>query len=102
MKLRLMALQARMAEKRGKRVSVRIIAADLGVSPASLFNMSTGKIKSFRGEYIDAICAYAGMTPGELLEAEPATWPLAAVRPDRKRSHVGERTRGRTREGGAG
>lgn len=97
MKLKLIALQARMAEKLGHRVSVAEIANDIGISPATLFNLGEGRMAQVRGEYIDVLAAYSGMTPNELIEVEPAHWPIAPIRPDRKGVRVGDITKKRTR-----
>lgn len=92
MKIRFKEMQGRMADD-GKPSSKAAIASMLGINERTITNIVTGNMENIRGAYIDALCAISGMTPGELIEAEPVTLPLTSKRPDRIGARVGERTK---------
>jgi DNA-binding Xre family transcriptional regulator len=93
MKIKMKKLQGQLSANADRRMSMEDIASATGIDAAALFNMSSGKTKSIRLEYLDALCAISGLTPGELLEAEPVTLPLPAIRPDRRGAQVGQKTK---------
>ena len=92
MKIRFREMQGRMADD-GKPSSQEEIAKMLGVGRRTITSIALGEMKNVSGLYIDAFCAISGMTPGELIEAEPVTLPLTSKRPDRIGARVGERTK---------
>ncbi len=90
---RLNALRGEMAD-RGKKNSLEEISSATGISRKALTELSKGRVRCPRPEYIDALCAYFNVGVGELIEAEPVTLPLKLnVRPDRRGARVGEKTR---------
>lgn len=96
MRLKINEAKGRLADQ-GKRVSLNDIAEATGINTTTLDNISTGRIKEIRLDYIDALCAYFGVTAGELIQAEPVTLPLALnIRPDRHGAKVGQRTKGKS------
>lgn len=81
-------------EDRGQGVSLEDIAEATGISRNTLTEISKGRMKILRPEYIDALCTYFGVQVGELLEAEAIDLPINLVlRPDRRGARVGQRTK---------
>lgn len=88
--IRLKEMQARMTDK-GTPATLDAIAAATGIQRTTLDNISRRLIKEIRLEYIDALCAYFGVSAGELLINEPADLPLNLnIRPDRRGKRVGQ------------
>ena len=82
----------------GKRVSNEDIANATGINLPSIEKILAGKMKEFRGEYLDAFAAYFATELGvpvseiDLIAFEPITLPLALnIRPDRHGRRVGEK-----------
>ena len=99
--IRLNELKGRLADA-GRRVTLDDIATGTGINRTTLDNIIAGKLKEWRGDYIDALCAYFGVTAGDLIQAEPITLPLSLnIRPDRHGARVGERTKGGVSRGKA-
>lgn len=89
----------------GKRVSNEDIAEATGINLRTIENISSGTLKEFRGEYVDALVAYFARALGvpvadiNLVTPEPVTLPLSLnIRPDRHGAKVGERTKGKAPE----
>lgn len=96
--IKLNEIKGRMAD-RGRRVTLDDIAESTGINRATLDKLIAGEYSSIRLDYIDALCAYFGVTAGELIQAEPVTLPLSLnIRPDRHGAKVGERTKGKAPE----
>lgn len=47
------------------------LAEELGCTVQTISRIKTGKVKSLRMESLDALCAYFGCQPGDLLEYVP-------------------------------
>lgn len=78
----------------GKRGSLAAIADATGINRNTLTEISKGRLKTLRPEYIDALCAYFGVSACELVEAEPIALPVAFnIRPDRAGHRVGDKTK---------
>ena len=93
MRLKINLLKAKMADE-GKRITLDDIADGTGINRRTLDNIVAGRYNEIRYDYIDALCAYFGVTAGELIQAEPVTLPLALnIRPDRHGAKVGQRTK---------
>lgn len=90
MRTRINELKGRMAD-RGKRATWEEISQATGIRMATLLEISRGRLKQWRPEYIDALCAYFGVEVGDLLIADPVDLPLELnLRPDRRGKKVGE------------
>ena len=92
----------------GKRVSNEDIAEGTGINLRTIENISSGTLKEFRGEYVDALTVYFAKALGvpvaeiNLIQAEPITLPLSLnIRPDRHGAKVGERTKAPSASSGA-
>jgi len=92
MLLRLNEIRGRMADQ-GRSLSLQMIAEGTGISRQTLTEMCKGRLKTYRPEYVDALCAFLGVSAGELVQAEPIRLPLQLrIRPDRRGARVGEKT----------
>lgn len=92
MKTRINELKGRLADQ-SLRQTWDDISAATGIRKATLLAISKGKLKQWRPEYIDALCAYFNISVGDLLTAESVNLPLHLdLRPDRAGKKVGERT----------
>lgn len=90
MRTRIDELKGRMADD-GRRVTWEEMSAATGIRMATLLEISKGRLKQWRPEYIDALCAYFGVEVGDLLIADPVALPLELnLRPDRRGKRVGE------------
>lgn len=93
MLIRLNELKARKAAK-GERVTFADIAEATGINHRTLDNIAAGNQTEVRGEYIDALAAYFGVDPNELIELSPVELPLKLnIRPDRRGVAVGSKTK---------
>lgn len=93
MLIRLNELKARKAA-RGERVTFADIAEATGINRRTLDNIAAGNQTEVRGEYIDALAAYFGVSPNELIELSPVELPLNLnIRPDRRGVRAGTITK---------
>lgn len=51
-----------------RKVSSKVLAAELGITPANLSLLKTGKVKGVRFETLANICAILDCQPGDILE----------------------------------
>ena len=85
-------LKGRLADQ-GLRQTWDDISAATGIRKATLLAISKGRLKQWRPEYIDALCAYFKVSVGELLVAESMSLPVQLdLRPDRAGKKIGERS----------
>ena len=85
-------LRGRLADQ-GFRQTWDEISAATGIRKATLLAMSKGRLKQWRPEYIDVLCAYFKVSVGELLVAESVSLPVQLdLRPDRVGKKIGERS----------
>lgn len=90
---RLNALRGELAD-RGRKTSMEEIAQATGISRKTLTELSKGRLRLMRPEYIDALCAYFDVETCDLIKAEPVKLPLHLdIRPDRKGVRLGQRTK---------
>lgn len=89
----------KLGELRGKRAdrglpsSMEAVAEGTGIDQRTLEKIAAKDIKLYRREYIDALCAFFGCTPSDLIANEPIDLPLKLeIRPDRHGVRVGKRT----------
>lgn len=54
-----------------RKVSSNALAAAVGITPANLSILKTGKAKAIRFSTLEAICKYLDCTPGDILEYRP-------------------------------
>ncbi len=54
-----------------RKVSSGALAAAVGITPANLSILKTGKAKAIRFSTLEAICKYLDCTPGDILEYRP-------------------------------
>ncbi len=54
-----------------RKVSSNELAAAIGITPANLSILKTGKAKAIRFSTLEAICRYLDCTPGDILEYRP-------------------------------
>ena len=54
-----------------RKVSSNELAAAIGITPANLSIIKTGKAKAIRFSTLEAICRYLDCTPGDILEYRP-------------------------------
>ena len=54
-----------------RKVSSNELAAAIGITPANLSILKTGKAKAIRFSTLEAICRYLDCTPGDRLEYRP-------------------------------
>ena len=89
---RINELRGRLADQ-GQRQTWDEISAATGIRKATLLAMSKGRLKQWRPEYVDALCAYFNISVDQLLVAESVKLPLQLyLRPDRAGKKVGERS----------
>ena len=89
----------KLGELRGKRADKGLpsrledVAEATGIALRMVEKISAGKVKQYRCEYIDALCAFFECTPNELIAVEPVELPLNLnIRPDRQGVRVGVKT----------
>ena len=51
-----------------RKVSSNELAAAIGITPANLSILKTGKAKAIRFSTLEAICSFLNYTPGDILE----------------------------------
>ena len=51
-----------------RKVSSNELAAAIGITPANLSILKTGKAKAIRFSTLEAICSFLHCTPGDILE----------------------------------
>lgn len=69
----------------GRPLSLRAVSEGTGIDLRTMENISTGNIKMWRAEYIDALCTFFECTPGDLIAADVVELPMSLVlRPDRR------------------
>ena len=51
-----------------RKVSSNELAAAIGITPANLSILKTGKAQAIRFSTLEAICAFLHCTPGDILE----------------------------------
>lgn len=51
-----------------RKVSSNEMAAAIGITPANLSILKTGKAKAIRFSTLEAICSFLNCTPGDILE----------------------------------
>jgi len=56
-----------------RKVKSKDLAAAIGITEQNLSLLKQGKVKGLRFSTLDAICAYLGCQPGDLLEHRPDT-----------------------------
>lgn len=54
-----------------RKVSSNELAAAIGITPANLSILKTGKAKAIRFSTLEAICKYLDCAPGDILEYRP-------------------------------
>lgn len=54
-----------------KRITMRQIARDTGISTSTLVALSTGKAKGIQFDTLSTLCAYFGCLPSDLLRYTP-------------------------------
>lgn len=54
-----------------RKVSSGALAAAIGITPANLSILKTGKAKAIRFSTLEAICKYLDCAPGDILEYKP-------------------------------
>ena len=54
-----------------RKMSVAQLAEEVGITPANLFVLKSGRAKAVRFTTLDAICRVLGCQPGDLLAWEP-------------------------------
>lgn len=54
-----------------RKVSSNELAAAIGITPANLSILKTGKAKAIRFSTLEAICRYLDCAPGDILEYRP-------------------------------
>lgn len=54
-----------------RKVSSGALAAAIGITPANLSILKTGKAKAIRFSTLEAICKYLNCSPGDILEYRP-------------------------------
>lgn len=93
MYLKLGKLRGELAD-RDLPASMEAVALGTGIDQRALEQMAAKKMKLYRREYIDALCAFFECTPNDLIEVEPVELPLKLeIRPDRHGVRVGKKTR---------
>ncbi len=55
-----------------RKMSSNELAEKIGITPANLSILKTGKAKAVRFATLDAICQALDCTPGEVLEYQPS------------------------------
>lgn len=55
-----------------KKMSVADLAAAIGITPANVFVLKSGRAKAVRFTTLDAICRVLGCQPGDILAYEEA------------------------------
>ncbi|MFV0426929.1 MAG: helix-turn-helix domain-containing protein [Beutenbergiaceae bacterium] len=55
-----------------KKMSVADLAAAIGITPANVFVLKSGRAKAVRFTTLDAICRVLGCQPGDILAHEEA------------------------------
>ncbi|MCT9820956.1 helix-turn-helix transcriptional regulator [Microbacterium sp. W1N] len=55
-----------------RKMSVAELAAAIGITPANVFVLKSGRAKAVRFSTLEAICRVLGCQPGDLLAYEPA------------------------------
>ena len=56
-----------------RKVKSKDLAGAIGITEQNLSLLKQGKVKGLRFSTLDAICAYLGCQPGDLLEHRPDT-----------------------------
>jgi len=56
-----------------RKVKSKDLAAAIGITEQNLSLLKQGEVKGLRFSTLDAICAYLGCQPGDLLEHRPDT-----------------------------
>jgi putative transcriptional regulator len=54
------------------------LASAIGITPQNLSVLKTGRAKAIRFSTLDAICRYLNCQPGEILEYQNSSPPIAA------------------------
>lgn len=54
-----------------RKMSVAELAEAIGITPANVFVLKSGRAKAVRFSTLDAICRVLGCQPGDLLAYEP-------------------------------
>ena len=54
-----------------RKVRSNVLARAIGITEANLSLLKSGKVKGMKFETLDAICAYLGCQPGDILEFAP-------------------------------
>ena len=54
-----------------RKMQSKELAEQLGITPANLSILKTGKAKAIRFSTLDAICKYLDCQPGDILEFRP-------------------------------
>lgn len=54
-----------------RKVSSGALAAAIGITPANLSILKTGKAKAIRFSTLESICKYLDCAPGDILEYKP-------------------------------
>ncbi|MDR2373221.1 MAG: helix-turn-helix transcriptional regulator [Bifidobacteriaceae bacterium] len=58
-----------------RKMSVAELAAAIGITPANVFVLKSGRAKAVRFTTLDAICRVLGCQPGDLLAHTPSPEP---------------------------
>jgi putative transcriptional regulator len=55
-----------------RKITLKELAARVGISNVNLSNIKTGKISAIRFSTLDAICQVLSCQPGDIIEYEPS------------------------------
>lgn len=99
MQWKLNELRGKLADQ-GRPVALEAIATATGISRQTLTEISKGRLRVLRPEYVDALSTYFAHELGvtvddiQIVRAEPVALPLDLnIRPDRAGRRVGEKAR---------
>jgi DNA-binding Xre family transcriptional regulator len=102
MLFRIYTLKAKATEA-GRRLTWQQIADGTGIRKPTLFRLARSESRTIRPEYIDALCTFFGVTPGELMTADMVKLPLnLGIRPDRKGKLIRQRVKPQPNENASG
>lgn len=58
-----------------RKISLRTLAEQVGISNVNLSNLKTGKVRAIRFSTLNAICQALNCQPGDILEYRPDAAP---------------------------
>lgn len=86
MKVKIDELKLEIFRKTGNKITGAELSESVGISLPTLISLNSGRYKTIKPEYVDALCTYFDCKIEELLEIEPVQLPLQLnLRPDKRK-----------------